>query len=140
MREMQAETFHMAVLVDEYGGVAGLVTLEDCIEELIGEIVDEYDTELPDVQQLEGGVLLVDGGVAIDELGELLGVELPEEDWDTVGGFVFGTLGHVPHEGECVEYGGYRFTADKVEGRRISSVRVAPLVAPSEPTAGNRAH
>jgi putative hemolysin len=140
MREMQAEKFHMAILVDEYGGVAGLVTLEDCIEELIGEIVDEYDVELPDVERLADGELRVDGGYAIDEMGELLGISLPEEDWDTVGGFVFGTLGHVPLEGESLEFAGYRFTAERVEGRRVSAVRVAPVPGwqPSdgEPVAG----
>jgi CBS domain containing-hemolysin-like protein len=126
MREMQAGKQHMAIVVDEYGDVAGLATLEDCIEELVGDIVDEYDVEERDVEHLDGGELSVDGGLAIDELGELLHVELPEEDWDTVGGFVFGTLGHVPTEGEQVQYGGYVFTAEKVEGRRISRVRVTP--------------
>ena len=123
MREMQAEKFHMALLVDEYGGISGLVTLEDCLEELVGEIVDEYDEEDDDVEHLPTGELRVDGGLAIDELNELLGVAMPDEDWDTVGGFVFGTLGHVPAEGESVEFAGHRFVAEKVDGRRISSVR-----------------
>jgi CBS domain containing-hemolysin-like protein len=127
MREMQAEKFHMAILVDEYGGIAGLVTLEDCIEELIGDIVDEYDIESAEVQQLGDGELLVDGGLDIDEVNELLGVEVPTEDFDTIGGFVFGRLGHVPTEGESIEFEGHTFTAEKVEGRRISLVRVTPI-------------
>jgi CBS domain containing-hemolysin-like protein len=127
MREMQAEKFHMAMLVDEYGGIAGLVTLEDCIEELIGDIVDEYDVESAEVQQLGDGELLVDGGLDIDELNELLGVDVPTGDFDTIGGFVFGRLGHVATEGENVEYGGHTFTAEKVDGRRISLVRVTPI-------------
>ena len=103
----------------------GLVSLlEDCIEELVGEIVDEYDTEEAEVQHLADGELLVDGGLPIDELADLLGTELPDEDWDTVGGFVLGTLGHVPTPGECVEHSGHRFVADEVEGRRIAKVRV----------------
>jgi putative hemolysin len=135
MREMQAEKFHLAVLVDEYGGIAGLVTLEDCIEELVGDIVDEYDVEEDDVQQLPDGELLVDGGLPIDELSELLGVDLPDEDWDTVGGFVFGTLGHVPSEGEWIEHEHHRFVAERVEGRRIATVRVRrpDVEAPAEP-------
>jgi CBS domain containing-hemolysin-like protein len=128
MREMQAEKFHMALLVDEYGGISGLVTLEDCLEELVGEIVDEYDEEDDDVEHLPTGELKVDGGLPIDELNELLGVALPDEDWDTVGGFVFGTLGHVPAEGESFEFAGHRFVAEKVDGRRISSVVIAPVV------------
>jgi putative hemolysin len=135
MREMQAEKFHLAVLVDEYGGVAGLVTLEDCIEELVGDIVDEYDVEEDDVRQLPDGELLVDGGLPIDELSEILGVDLPDEDWDTVGGFVFGTLGHVPAEGEWIEHEHHRFVAERVEGRRIAIVRVRrpDPEAPAEP-------
>jgi CBS domain containing-hemolysin-like protein len=127
MREMQTGQFHMCLLVDEYGDTAGLVTLEDCIEELVGDIVDEYDTEAAEFERLPTGELQVDGGLAIDELNELLGVALPDEDWDTVGGFVFATLGHVPAEGESVEYAGHRFTAVKVDGRRISQVLVSEL-------------
>ncbi len=130
MREMQAEKFHLAILVDEYGGTAGLVTLEDCLEELVGDIVDEYDRELPDVEQLPDGELRVDGGFAIAELNEMLTLDLPDDDWDTVGGFVFGTLGHVPTEGESFEHAGYRFQAEKLDGRRIALVRVSPVTAP----------
>ena len=99
MREMQAGKFHMAILVDEYGGIAGLVTLEDCIEELVGDIFDEYDVEDSEVERLADGELRVDGGLSIDELNELLDLELPDDDWDTVGGFLLGTLGHVPERG-----------------------------------------
>jgi putative hemolysin len=124
MREMQAGKFHMAVLVDEYGGIAGLVTLEDCIEELVGEIFDEYDVEDREVERLPDGELRVDGGLSIDELNELLGAELPDDDWDTVGGFVLGTLGHVPEEGENVQHDGYAFAVEQMEGHRIARVRV----------------
>jgi CBS domain containing-hemolysin-like protein len=127
MREMQAGKFHMAVLVDEYGGIAGLVTLEDCLEELVGDIVDEYDAERPEVEALDDGEYRLDGGIAIDEVNELLGTHVPDEDWDTVGGFVFGTLGHVPAEGEMVDWEGWSFVAEKVDGRRIASVRTVPI-------------
>src|SRR3954454_24624956 len=124
MREMQAGKYHMAILVDEYGGIAGLVTLEDCIEELVGEIFDEYDVEDSEVERLADGELRVDGGLSIDELNELLDLELPDADWDTVGGFLLGTLGHVPEEGETVEHNRYAFAVEKMEGHRIARVRV----------------
>jgi CBS domain containing-hemolysin-like protein len=127
MREMQADKAHMTVVVDEYGGIAGLVTLEDVLEELVGEIVDEYDREDTHVVQLDGGGYLIDGGMSIDEVNELLGAHLPDEDWDTVAGFVFDSLGHVPRTGEAVEYAGWRFEADLVDGRRIRRVKVSPL-------------
>jgi CBS domain containing-hemolysin-like protein len=129
MREMQAEKFHLAILVDEYGGTAGLITLEDCLEELVGDIVDEYDREVPEVEHLSDGELRVEGGLAIDELNELLGLDLPDDDWDTVGGFVFGTLGHVPTEGESFEHAGHRFEAERLDGRRIALVRITPVAA-----------
>ena len=124
MREMQAGKFHLAIVVDEYGGIAGLITLEDCLEELVGEIVDEYDTEEATVERLPNGDYLVDGGTSIDDLNDLLHVNLPNEDWDTIAGFVFGTLEHVPEPGEAVEFDGWRFVAEEVEGRRIRRIRV----------------
>jgi CBS domain containing-hemolysin-like protein len=127
MREMQARKFHMALVVDEYGGTAGLVTLEDLIEELVGEIVDEYDVEEPPVESLAGGDVRVNARMPIDELNELLDTELPEGDWDTVGGLVYNLLGHVPVEGETVECDGHRLRAEKVQGRRIGRVRITRL-------------
>jgi putative hemolysin len=127
MREMQAEKFHMAIVIDEYGGTAGLVTLEDLIEELVGEIVDEYDVEEPLVEPLPDGELRVNGRMPIDELNDLLHADLPAEDWDTVAGLVFNLLGHVPNEGESVVFDGFRFRAEKVQGRRIGRVRITPL-------------
>jgi CBS domain containing-hemolysin-like protein len=124
MREMQAGKFHLAIVVDEYGGIAGLITLEDCLEELVGEIVDEYDTEAPTIERLPNGDYLVDGGTSIDDLNDLLHVRLPNEDWDTVAGFVFGTLEHVPEPGEEVEFDGWCFVTEEVEGRRIRRIRV----------------
>jgi CBS domain containing-hemolysin-like protein len=131
MREMQAKKMHMAIVVDEYGGTAGLVTLEDLIEELVGEIVDEFDDEGPLLEPLADGGWRADARIALDELDELLGIELPEGDWDTLGGLVFNLLGHVPDEGESVEVAGHRLTAERVDGRRIGRVRVARLPAPA---------
>ena len=132
LREMQKRRFHLAVVVDEYGGTAGLVTLEDVVEELIGEIVDEFDVEEPLARPLGTGELQVHGRMPVYELNELLGTELPDDDWDTVGGLIFSTLGHVPSVGEAVELGGVRFVVQQVEGRRIARVRVTRLVASVE--------
>jgi putative hemolysin len=136
LREMQKDKFHMAIVVDEYGGTAGLVTLEDLLEEIVGEIVDEYDVEVPRVERLADGCLLVAGGTPIDEVNELLAIELPETDWDTVGGLLFNLLGHVPVEGEAVEFQGFEFRAERVQGRRILTVRITPKESePAESTA-----
>jgi putative hemolysin len=131
MREMQREKFHMTILVDEYGGTAGLVTLEDLIEELVGEIVDEYDVEEPLMEPLTtGDGFRVSARMPIDEVNELMQAELPEGDWDTVGGLVFNLLGHVPTEGEAVDYDGHRLVAEKVQGRRIGRVRIIRIAQP----------
>ena len=126
LREMQQDKFHMAIVIDEYGGTAGLVTLEDLLEEIVGEIVDEYDVEAPKVERLPDGGLRVAGGTPIDEVNELLEVDLPDTDWDTVGGLMFNLLGHVPVEGEAVEFQGLEFRAERVQGRRILTVCITP--------------
>ena len=125
MREMQAGKFHLAIVANEYGGVAGLVTLEDCLEELVGEIVDEYDVEETAIQRQPNGDYLVAGGTQVGEISELLDLALPDDDWDSVGGFVFGTLGHVPEMGESVYHEGWRFAVSELDGRRIRSVRIS---------------
>lgn len=124
LQEMQDEKFHMAVAVDEYGGIAGLVTLEDLIEELVGEIVDEYDVEESLLDPQVDGTLRVDARIPLDELNALAGIELPEGDWDTVGGLVFDVFGRVPVRGEECEVEGYRLRVEQVKGRRITKVVV----------------
>jgi putative hemolysin len=124
MREMQTGKFHLALVADEYGGVSGLVTLEDCLEELVGEIVDEYDNETPNVVRLPNGEYLVDGRMPVSELNDELDIDIPDDDWDTVAGFVFNTLGRVPDIGDEIEHDGWRFITTEVEGRRIRRVRV----------------
>jgi putative hemolysin len=124
MREMQASKSHMAIVVDEYGGTAGLISLEDIIEELVGEIVDEFDHEEPLVEKMRDGSLLLAGRVPIDELEELLEITLDGSgDWDTLGGLVFSLAGHVPKTGESVCFSGWEFTAHRIDGRRIRLIR-----------------
>ena len=129
LREMQQQRFHMAIVIDEYGGTAGLVTLEDIIEELLGEIVDEFDVEDAMIEPLPGGDYRVNARMALDEVNDLLRSHLPEGDWDTIGGLLLSELGHVPAEGESVEVEGWQLTAQRVVGRRIGRVRVHRLAA-----------
>jgi CBS domain containing-hemolysin-like protein len=124
LKAMQREKFHMALVVDEYGSLVGLVTLEDLLEEIVGEIVDEYDREDPNVEPAGDGRYRVNARLPVDELNELLEVDLPQEDWDSVGGLMMGILGRVPAQGERVEVKGLRFTAEQVKGRRIAKVIV----------------
>jgi putative hemolysin len=127
LRDMQKEKFHVAVVVDEYGSVAGLVTLEDLLEEIVGEIADEYDREEPQVEPAGDGRYRVNARLPVDELNELLELELPQEEWDTVGGLMMAALGHLPQQGEHVDFGGLRFTAERVQGRRIGKVLIERL-------------
>ena len=124
LREMQQEKFHIALVTDEYGSVSGLVTLEDLLEELVGEITDEYDTDEPELEQIADGVYRVDGKMSIDEVNEMLDVELPDEEWDTVGGLMLGLMGSIPDEGEEVGFRNLTFTAEKVDGRRIVKILI----------------
>jgi len=128
MREMQAERFHLALVVDEFGGTAGLVTLEDLIEELIGEITDEFDEEAEvDFNRGDDGVVRVAGRLNLEDLDELLGTKFPEGSWDTVAGLLLDVAGRVPKVGESVEVHGYRLTVERVKGRRIDLVRIDAL-------------
>jgi len=127
MREMQSDKYHLAVVINEYGGTAGLVTLEDLIEELVGEIVDEFDVEEIAVEELADGGLRVSARLPIDDVNDLLDADLPTGAWDTVGGLVFDLLGHVPVTGESVSSGGLRLSVDRVNGRRIERVSIVPM-------------
>jgi len=128
LREMKVEKFHISVVVDEYGSTAGLVTLEDLIEELIGDISDEFDTEEDAVVTDSDGGLQVKGTYSIDDLEELLHVDLPEGGWDTVGGFISGQLGHLPSAGEEVEVAGFSFRVLHVTGHRVAKVAINPRI------------
>jgi CBS domain containing-hemolysin-like protein len=131
MRSMQANKYHLAVVADEYGVISGIVTLEDCLEELVGEIVDEHDEERAKIQRLSLTDYLLDGSIAIDQANEELGLGIPEGDFETVGGFVFTTFGRVPAKGEHVVFNSWRFTVMELDGRRIQRIalhRMNPLV------------
>jgi Mg2+/Co2+ transporter CorC len=131
LREMQRDKFHMAIVVDEYGGTAGLVTLEDIIEELVGEIVDEFDVDDPIVEPVPGGGIRVHGRTPLDQVNDVLRARLPEGDWDTIGGLVYDRVGHVPVEGESVTVEGWQLTAQRIQGRRIGRVRITPERPPA---------
>ncbi|MCW2543447.1 MAG: domain containing protein [Frankiales bacterium] len=118
LREMQESLGHIAVVVDEYGGTAGLVTLEDIVEEVVGEITDEYDREAPPVEHLNDGGCRVTARLPIEDLEELYGVQLPHEDVETVGGLLATQLGRVPIPGATVEVGGLKLVAESAKGRR----------------------
>jgi len=124
LREMQAKRTHMAIVVDEYGDTDGLVTLEDLLEEIVGEIEDEYDRDEPQVKPIDENTLIVNGRLPIDELSELLEIDLPDEEWDTVGGLVAGLLGQVPKRGQEVSFQGLTLRAERVQGRRIAQVLI----------------
>jgi CBS domain containing-hemolysin-like protein len=132
LRDLQESAVHLAIVVDEYGEIVGLVTIEDILEEIVGEIVDEHDREEPLVELLDDGAMRVDARLGVDDLNEMLGSELPEEGWDTVGGLVFGTLGRVPVVGESIELDGLTITVEHVQGRRVGKVHIAPRSAPEE--------
>jgi putative hemolysin len=124
LREMQQEKFHMALVTDEYGSVTGLVALEDLLEELVGEITDEYDREEPAIEEVEDGRFRVSGKASIDDVNEELETDLPDEDWDTIAGLVLDLFGRIPEEGEEVTLEGLTFRAEEVIGRRIAKVLI----------------
>ncbi|CAO1652084.1 HlyC/CorC family transporter [Salinibacterium sp. NSLL150] len=127
LRQMQLESNHLAMVVDEYGGIAGLVSLEDLIEELVGDISDEYDREVAEFEELTDGTFRVSARLPIDELGDLFGLELDDDEVDSVGGLIMKTLGRLPESGAVAHYSGLVLTAERTEGRRkrISTVLVS---------------
>lgn len=140
LSEMQAERIHIAIVVDEYGGVAGLVTLEDMMEEIVGEIQDEYDQgeELP-YQKVSDDEYILHGRINLDDFNELVGSSLSSEDADTLGGFLFNEIGHVPKSGERWTSDDLELTVEQVAGRRVRRVR-AKRVASQTTSEDNTAH
>lgn len=126
--EMQNKKVHMAIVADEYGGTAGLVTMEDLIEEVMGEIQDEYDgEEVPDITEVTESVTRIEGSTPLEDVAEKLDIEMPDEEFDTLGGFLVGQLERIPDEDETditVEYEGYIFRIDEIEDNRIAMVTV----------------
>lgn len=124
--EMTANKVQLAVVVDEYGGTEGLITMEDLIESIVGNIQDEYDNEEEEMRRLSDNIYTVDGAADIDDVSELIGVKLPDDDCDTIAGLMLETLGEVPAAGDrpTVEIGGVKFTAVDIEERRITRVLI----------------
>jgi CBS domain containing-hemolysin-like protein len=124
LRELRRRKVHIAVVVDEYGGVSGIVCMEDIIEEIIGEIQDEFDNETEDIVKLGEGVYLCDARVNLEDLSEEIGIELPFQDFDTLGGFIFDLRGQIPIKYEKVVYGGNDFIIQDMEGHKINTVKI----------------
>jgi CBS domain containing-hemolysin-like protein len=133
LRQMQVDKNHLAMVVDEYGGIAGLVTLEDLIEELVGDISDEYDRTVAAHREVSPGVFRVSARLPVDELGDLFGIELDDDDVDSVGGLLTKNLGRLPEKGSVVTVSGLVLTADRTEGRRhdLQTVLVERSLDPS---------
>lgn len=128
LREFQEQKTHMAIVVDEYGGTAGLVTLEDILEEIVGEIQDEYDRETPLFRKIEDNIYLVNAKIDLHDLNRKLNLDLPTEpDYESLGGFIFSLTGTVPREKQIVPYENFRFTIEQVERNRILQVRIEKL-------------
>ncbi|MFA1549031.1 hemolysin family protein [Actinomadura chokoriensis] len=130
LSEMRREGCHLAIVMDEYGGVAGIVTLEDLLEELIGDIRDEYDVQDAQARRLHGGVVEVDGLLNLDDFAAETGIRLPDGPYETVAGHIMAVLRRVPAEGDSVETGGRRLAVARMDGRRVARVRVMPRPAP----------
>lgn len=126
LQEMRQSKTQIVVVQDEFGATSGIVTVEDVVEEVVGEIVDEYDDEQPEVVAIEGG-FLADGKTNLYDLNEVAGTGFESEEYDTIGGYVFGLFGRQPRKGDVIEDGGYRFVVDGTDGRRIERLRIVPL-------------
>jgi putative hemolysin len=138
LSEMRREGAHLAIVVDEYGGTAGIVTLEDLVEELVGDIRDEYDPGGEPARRLVGGVVEVDGLLNIEDFAEVTGLVLPEGPYETAAGFVVHRLGHLPRRDDFVDVAGSRITVLELDGRRIARLRVAPAAASTEESVAPR--
>jgi putative hemolysin len=142
LAELRQSKVHLAIVLDEFGGTAGLVTMEDLLEEIVGEIEDEYDEPEPEFETTPEGDVLIDGAASVSEVNERFGLRLPEEDFDTLGGYVFGTLGRVPEAGDTVPAPGVdaemELRVEEVEERRVTQLRLcqpSPVAVPAPPEA-----
>jgi len=127
LKEFQSRRFHMAVVTDEYGGVSGLITIEDILEEIVGDIRDEHDKEETRIQTLDDGTVLVDARLDVEELEDYLHVDLPEGDYESVGGFLINLVGKVPQTGEVLKFESLEFRIDKADQRKIEKIKIRPL-------------
>jgi putative hemolysin len=133
LKQMQQERQQIAVVVDEYGGVAGIVTLEGVLEEMFGNVTDELTADEQEFRQIDANTTRVDGGMTIHDIKDELEIELPEGDYETVAGLVLDKLGHIPRPGETVTIDGYRLMVEEVDGVKIEYVRITRLPAPARP-------
>jgi putative hemolysin len=141
LHEFQRRKVHLAIVMDEYGGTAGLVTIEDLLEEIVGEIQDEYDEEEPLIEQLDENRVRVDGRASIDDLLDLWDMKLTledEDEYDTVGGFVYHRIGGVPSPGDEIRLDGLRLTVETTDGRRVGKVMVVRERAVDDESADGR--
>lgn len=134
LREMKRRRVHIAVAVDEYGGVSGLVCLEDIIEEIVGDIQDEFDNEREDLLEIGDRVYLCDARLNLEDLEETLGISLPDDDYDTLGGFVFDLFGKIPVKFEKVSYEHLDFIVQDMDGHKVKTIKV--IIRPGEETTG----
>lgn len=132
LREFQRRHVHIAVVVDEYGGVSGIVSLEDIIEEIVGDIQDEYDNEREDILEIGDGVYLCEARVDLEDLREQIGIDLPSENVDTLGGFVFELFGKIPVKFEKATYGNNEFVIQDMDGMKIKTVKIVTRSAHDE--------
>jgi CBS domain containing-hemolysin-like protein len=126
MREMQRSQFHLSIVADEYGAFSGIVTLEDCLEELVGEIGDEHDDADTRFRPQPSGVVLIEGAVSLDDVNSHLGTGIQHDEYDTIGGYLFGMIGRLPRIGDGVDEQGFRLCVEELDGRRIALVRYVP--------------
>ena len=124
LKEFQESRVHMAIVIDEYGGVSGLVTIEDLLEEIVGEIQDEFDAGEPQFERINANEMVIDARVSIEELNELLSVSIQGDGFDTLGGLVYHQLGRIPSPGDSVEYDGFSVQVISTVGRRLKRLRV----------------
>jgi len=124
LKEMRGRRQHLAIVVDEFGGVSGIVTMEDVLEEIVGEIEDEFDVTEEQIEQIDDDTYRIDGMFPIEEFNARFGTDLPDEDYHTVGGFVFGQLGRLPKRGDTIQHNGYSIRVESVRENRIEAVRI----------------
>jgi putative hemolysin len=137
LAEFRAQNLHLAIVLDEYGSMEGIVTLEDLLEEIVGEIEDEFDLPDDSIERIDEHTVRINGTFPIDHFNEQLGTDLPLEDYHTVAGFVFGQLGRAPEAGDEVEHDGIRFRIDEVEGTRIQALTVTLFEREAEAVAAD---
>jgi len=127
--EMQKKKFHIAIVIDEHGGTAGLITLEDIMEEIVGGLQDEFETieAEKEVEVVDERTILVSGSTGIDEMNELIGIELESEDFNTIGGFIFGLFGHLPKVGDQLRYKDVKFLIMEMEGKKIEKIKITRI-------------